>query len=226
MDKYLGRGAEIYLTRVGSRRWLSKEKQKSETSLRWTDLPYRTVIDEAREQGFYFHNVVFEIRIDGKPSPLGGALSRPNILSLSPIAARRLGDFGVARIIEHAISKFELVTDRSRGDTYRPPRAVLAQFSEHVFADKAADKAARVVTDRLRKYPRASIAIIHGNPYVHARIVDLDDSSAFAVLVTSTDRMMVIPQLRSSEPSFSRLLEYIHDNFGEATFVDAPKANA
>lgn len=219
--KQLGKTTEVYLTRVSARKWLTK--QTRETSITWTELPYRQILEEASERGHFFYHVSFEARVREAASTVYGGISRPNIVSLSVPATLRLGEMIDKRLVRHATEEFKLLTDRSRVEPRTRPRPILAKFDEAIAVD---DAGVRQVTDLFRQYKRSSIAVIHGNPYLHVRLVDLDDGSSYAVFMTSGDAMMLVPQLRSSESSFGRLLEFVHDSFGAAEFKDAPRTYA
>jgi len=221
IDRHLGRTAEIHFTRLGHQRRLTKEKRES--SLTWTDVRYQDVLNEAREKGHFFKHVSFEVRLKGNATDVKGAMARPNIMSLSASAAVRLAGLVNERLVRHAAEEHKLVTDRSRTEALTRPRPIVATFEDALISKKGD---AQQVTERFFQYKRSSIAVIHGNPYVHVRIIDLDDGSSYAVFMTSADAMTLIPQLRSSESSFSRLLEFVHDSFGAVKFEDAPKVYA
>lgn len=221
ISRHLGARSELYFKRLSARRWITREQRES--TMTWTDLPFRQAFSEARDQGKFFRHVTFEVRVGKSPTSISGGLSRPNLFSMSQAAAPRLTQVVSKQLVNHARNEIKLVTDRSRATPSTVPRPVIASFEAPLFSNELE---IRKIRDHFHNYKNSSIAVIHGNPYFHARIVDLTDGSSYAVFVTASDSMLLIPQLWSSEPSFGRLLEFVHDSFGDVQFKDAPRAYA
>lgn len=215
---------ELRVTQVSSKRRLlhSSSRRQYQSERAWTDKAYVDAFQEADENLAYFRSIRFEVcrpDEDGRLQSMQvqGTLSQSGVLStnMRPGWLTASG-FPVARA--HALKQAEFAQDRSRKPSTPAPRTIVANFSEQ---DAIERKDLPELVKLLRKMPRASVSVIHGNPYLHARVVDFHDGSSFDLILVSARRLLVVPTLRATESAVTRICHYVYEQIGEAEFVDA-----
>ena len=72
----------------------------------------------------------------------------------------------------------------------------------------------------LSEFPKSSHTVYHGNPYLHASLVDYCDGSSYDLWVLSEDRLIIVPQLKASFGSISRFCEHIFRKFREGNIKE------
>ena len=116
------------------------------------------------------------------------------------------------------LKKREIFKNRSRISTpNHEVKPLEVKFSYSIF-EKPLD--AISIIKSLRQLPYSSSTIIHGNPHVHLVIVDKYDGSSMEIWVLENDRMLIMPQIKTSENSLSRVVNYILENIGEGVVND------
>ena len=97
------------------------------------------------------------------------------------------------------------------------PRPLQLFYADSLLADKSQNhRLIRV----LRKLPDASISVYHPNPFLHASVVDYMDGSSYAIWITDSTAITVIPELKATTQSLGRLFNHINEHFGEGTIRD------
>jgi len=72
----------------------------------------------------------------------------------------------------------------------------------------------------LRRLNKASISVLHGNPYIHLSVIDYFDGSTFDLWVLNSSQLFIVPQMRGSVFSIKRLINHIFDTYGEGDIKD------
>lgn len=72
----------------------------------------------------------------------------------------------------------------------------------------------------LRRLNKASISVLHGNPYIHLSVIDYFDGSTFDLWVLNSSQIFIVPQMRGSVFSIKRLINHIFDTYGEGDIKD------
>jgi hypothetical protein len=91
-------------------------------------------------------------------------------------------------------------------------RPVFIEYSNNIFENVEQNK--RLIKS-LSEFPKSSYSVYHGNPYLHMSMVDYCDGSSYDIWVVSSNRLIIIPQLRATFNSLSRLCEHILKRFME-----------
>jgi len=86
------------------------------------------------------------------------------------------------------------------------------EYSAEIFSD---EEEVRRFGDVISKYPHSTRAVFHPNPYYHASIADFMDGSSFELWVLSPRRILIVPQAKSTEQAFQRLISHIFFEFRE-----------
>ena len=81
-----------------------------------------------------------------------------------------------------------------------------------------------LLASALSNIPRSGIAVLHKNPYFHAKILDFLDGSTFNVFVNDMRRITVVPGTRSSSSALMRLCEQVFRDFHEGRIESTPKS--
>jgi len=77
----------------------------------------------------------------------------------------------------------------------------------------------------LRLFKSSSISVFHGNPYIHATVIDYFDGSTFDLWVLNQSQIIIVPQLKGSFFSIKRLVNHIFDTYAEGKIIDHVEAN-
>jgi hypothetical protein len=60
-----------------------------------------------------------------------------------------------------------------------------------------------------------SVSVLHGNPYIHLTIIDYVDGSSYDLWVVNPNKLVIVPQLRSSIIGLKRIVNHIFDTYAE-----------
>jgi hypothetical protein len=189
-----------------------KKKLKRETIRKYTDRPYKEAFDSAIMNDQWVDKVHFQMKSEDRVV-LECFISRSGVVRMS----RSFFPFyqTLAPMINDIVErKFRLYSNRARSQTKPRPAPLVIQFDHDIFADSALNK--RFV-ESLRQMTFISISVYHSNPYLHLSLVDYLDGSSFELWVFSADKITIVPQLRASEASISRLMNHIFETFREGT---------
>jgi hypothetical protein len=116
---------------------------------------------------------------------------------------------------------FENVTffsKRSRRDNpNRDIRPLCIDFGYEKFSDVEEN---HKFISSMRPMKATSLSVVHSNPYVHLSLFDYFDGSSFDIWILSSEKIIIVPQLKASFQSIKRLLNHIFDNYGEGKIQD------
>jgi hypothetical protein len=93
-------------------------------------------------------------------------------------------------------------------------RFVALRFPEPVFAERASYAG---VLGALSRLPRATLAVLHANPYFHAALTNYEDGGEFDVFVTDLSTVRIQGREGASPASFLRLHNSLAEVFREPT---------
>jgi hypothetical protein len=116
-------------------------------------------------------------------------------------------------MFESVVNSRKLYLDR--GATSSPtgaPRPLQIIYDDQLFHDKAQNK--RLV-HVLKKMTDCGVSVFHGNPYLHASLLDYGTGSSFTIWITDSNAIRIIPELKASPGAFQRLCNYITEHFAE-----------
>lgn len=85
-------------------------------------------------------------------------------------------------------------------------------FGKKIFRDKSRN---RRYVDMIAKMADISISEYHVNPHIHLSLVDYTDGSSYDIWVVTSDKLVIIPQIRASGASLKRLINHIFKHMGE-----------
>lgn len=198
-----------------------------ETIRKWTHLPLEALLRDVRATQARAISTGFELEwrhptLDS-PRPV---MVRASIHREGVFTAR--GDVVVVwnrlvRLAARQISQRQrLYSGRDRGRVFeRPAQPLAISYGSPVFADKAHNA---MLLRVLRDMTHASLSVYHGNPYLHATLVDRLDGSSFSIWVLSAERIIVMPGARATSTALDRLVSHIMTKFREGQVADLHQA--
>lgn len=226
MHQGLTDGENVRIVRASSQRRSleTKSRRTFNSEVVWTDEDYQDAFKAAADSASYFRKLSFEICVEGRQTvrPLGveGTVSHEAHFSIT----RNFIWFykhAIATAIPSVYEAYQFAKGRSRKPD-APAVPLIAQFNRPV---SSSPKDVRAIGKVLQSMPRASVSILHGNPYLHATVLDLRDGSGFDLVLTSGNHMMIVPQLRATESAVTRLCSFIYEQISEAKFGLASEAH-
>jgi hypothetical protein len=192
-------------------------KKMYDTERRWTDLSIRDVFSQALERSQWFTGLRFLIhqrrgKSDAFVQAGSGRLNKYGEISFDSNYTEITTI--LLRVLESSASKrLKLLEKRGiRERNYKPSKPIELYYKYDAFAQvEEVRRFGKIVS----KYPNATKAVFHSNPYYHASVADYLDGSSFDIWVLSSNRVVIIPQAKSSAQAFERLITHIFSNFGE-----------
>ena len=107
---------------------------------------------------------------------------------------------------------------RARRDlSFGSVRPLVIAYGKQLFSEPAG---VRQFVTALRSFPHGTVSVYHGNPYLHAAILDQIDGSSTEVWVTGSDRVLLVPQMRATTWGLKRVVQHVFDTFAEGDVSD------
>ncbi len=221
LEESLGKDFRVRIADVTSKeeRFSNNQavRKSYDTERRWTDLPIHDVFSQAKERGQWFTGLRFLIQ-----------KRKGNTDMYYQVGAGRLNKYGevsfdsyyseIASVLLNAleysaVQRLELLEKRGiRERGYKPSKPIEISYDYDAFGRvEEVRRFGKIVF----AYPNSTKAVFHSNPYYHASIADFLDGSSFDVWVLSSNRVVIVPQAKSSSQAFERLITHIFANFGE-----------
>ena len=191
------------------------KKRTKESDLRWTDEDYSKSFKRAAENDQWIDKITFSVRKENSEL-FFGSLSRDGLFKCN----RNLKLFFstiLDTVSKIGNEKVKLFKQRSRLENNGVIKPLTIEFSGNIFNDVEQNhKLVKVLSE----FPKSSYTVYHGNPYLHASLVDYCDGSSYDLWVLSEDRMIIVPQLKASFSSISRFCEHIFRRFREGNIKE------
>jgi hypothetical protein len=106
--------------------------------------------------------------------------------------------------------------ERSEKAGNKLPEPMVIKFPESVFVGENWHEN---FLETMEKMKNLSINQLHANPYIHLSLLDYQDGSSFTVWIISEDEIYIIPQVRASVASMTRILAYIFEKIREGDMI-------
>jgi hypothetical protein len=222
LEGKLGKQYRIRVSEVTMKRRREKEEhvqllKRIETDRLWTDRGVDEVFDRAQANNQWFTTVKFRIekrKDEMRPfrSIAIGRIYKRGELNYQFLHGH-ISSYLLPVLEERASSRFRLLSNRGlRERKYIPSLPIQIAYPSDVFAEESE---VRRLGDVISKYPNSTKAVYHPNPYYHASIADFLDGSSFDVWVLSLRKVLIVPQAKSSQQAFERLISHIFIEFKE-----------
>lgn len=197
----------------------NKRGKRVRSERMWTGESLEDVLTTLKERGQWIHSAAFlySLTTDKKRRKCLGRISRTCNFKVS-------GDFTwfykniLMAAGEEVVSTIRFLSNRARSETPESaPRPIIIQYADPIFEDKAKHQK---LSQSLKRFKRASVSVLHANPYFRATLVDFGDGSSYEVWVLSETRVIVTPQFRATSASLERVIDHILTDFGEGELKD------
>ena len=185
-------------------------KRTKESDLRWTYEDYTKSFQRAAENDQWIDKITFAV-IKENHELFYGFLSRDGIFKCNK-NLRLFFNTILTNVSKIGSDKIKVFKDKSRVENAGKIKPLIIEYSYSVFKDVEYNKRLIKV---LSEFPKSSYSVYHGNPYVHLSLVDYCDGSSYDIWVLTDDKIIIVPQLKASFSSISRLCEHIFRKFRE-----------
>jgi len=185
---------------------------------KWTSKILKQVFDEATERGQWFKKIKFQFfhkDDDKKVSPIANC----TITKYGHIFFNNLFHDITFNLLDNLegyhnrrINLFQNKGLKERN--YVPSSPLSIEYDIDIFKDK---ESLNTFSTIIRKYPNSTKVVFHTNPHFHASVADYKDGSSFDIWILSLNRILIIPQIKTSVGGLERLVSYIFDKFEEGT---------
>jgi hypothetical protein len=194
-------------------------KLKNETiipSINWPKIGLDGAFDFAKDQNGWFSSISFEAwknsRLQAEITVTRNGRIRTSQETLAVFENL------VSPICKIAHEDYELFKRRSRKDS---PSLDVRPITINFGGDQLADKDERLkLIEAMRLLNRASLSVVHNNPYLQMSLVDYVDGSTFDLWVINSNELTIIPQMKGTVSAIRRLVSHIFDSFAEGQIED------
>lgn len=213
----LDENIKLWLTKgVSKAKISSKETRKVfESNVLWTGKTLKETFHQAEEQNRWFKSIDFDLvkkddikefsLMKGRLSKFGYVMCNSNFKLLREIIIKKMAEIGS--------DKIKILLNRSRKYTIdHQVRPLFINFDLEVFTKLEDNK---LFIESIKKFKYSSFSVIHGNPYIHISLSDHLDGSSCDLWVVNPKRILIVPQIKSSEGSLGRLIQHIFEEFRE-----------
>lgn len=191
-----------------------------DTDRKWTYRTVRDVFDEALERRQWHTSIAFHVQRLVKEYERYARVALCRLYKYGDVhfdrLYREITDILLPVLEKAAKERMELFSNRGirerRERGFEPAMPLQITYALDVFDQK---ENLRRFAEVIRKYPHATKAVFHSNPYFHASVADFLDGSSFEVWVLSPRRILVVPQAKASAPALERLISHISMEFRE-----------
>jgi hypothetical protein len=185
----------------------------------WPDMTLEEAFDWVHGQNGWFQSLSFDIPTMGSTTSI--SFSRQGEVRTTGVFPAVFSHFvePVCKMLHDNVNFFQ---KRSRRETPGGmARPLMIRVEDNQFEDVAENE--RFI-GAVRKLPKSSVSVLHGNPYIHISVLDYYDGSSFDVWVVSNNRIVVVPQFRGSLQAIKRLVNHIFDTYAEGQIEDYTEA--
>jgi len=210
---------DLKVVRAAHRSRFPGQKPTRETiisSVIWSNLGLDGAFDYVHELNGWFKSLTFEA--------LRNSRVYAEITVTRSGIAKTDGEFiGVfddliSPICEILHDSHELFRNRSRRDSVSlEVRPLTINFGRDQLADE--EERAKLV-EAMRLLDKASMSVVHSNPYLQLSVIDYFDGSTFDLWVLNPRELIIVPQLKGTVSSIRRLVSHVFDNYAEGYIED------
>jgi hypothetical protein len=189
---------------------IRRKQRLKESDVRWTEEEYKTSFTRAAENDQWIDKIYFYAQKDDKII-FNASLSRSGFFRCDK-NAKEFYKILSNHLLTIGKQNTDIFDKKSRMENNGEIRPVFIEYSNNIFENVEQNK--RLIKS-LSEFPKSSYSVYHGNPYLHMSMVDYCDGSSYDIWVVSSNRLIIIPQLRATFNSLSRLCEHILKRFME-----------
>ncbi len=189
---------------------IGKKPRLKESDVRWTEEDYKESFRRAAENDQWIDRISFYTQ-RGDNLLFHASLSREGLFECD----NKVKEF-YETITEYLLGvgrrSIDLYSNRSRMENNGEIKPIVIEYPNNIFENLQQNKKLIKV---ISEFPKSSYSVYHSNPYVHLSLVDYVDGSSYDLWVVSADRLVIVPQIRATFNSLSRLCEHVLKRFSE-----------
>jgi hypothetical protein len=194
-----------------------------EKDLRWTRRTYDDVFYDLEESNAWIKRIDFRASIEKIEK--GGT----SWIRLLEVAMGRdcyfkvKGDFNkfylhIINVSMDMIAKrLGYLEARSESAKDARPEPIVIRFDNPIFKEKSSNEK---FIRKLEELKNISITKLHSNPYLHISLLDYNDGSSYGIWIVSENEINIIPQIRATVASMTKLLNHIYQKIQEGDIAE------
>jgi hypothetical protein len=187
------------------------EDKKEVPMVSWPKMGLKEAFNWVYQNNGWFQSLQFTAKRDYKPIT-EVSITRQGIVRADRLFSKVFAGFilPVCKIIHENIEFFGNRGRRENRDLSAKPLAI--DFGPDQFPDTSEN--IRFIKS-LKRLNKASVSVLHGNPYIHLSVIDYFDGSTFDLWVLNSNQLVIVPQMKGSISSIKRLIHHIFDTYAE-----------
>lgn len=198
-------------------------RKKYISALSWTDSDVPSAFGRAQEDNFWFKSLTLELIARSKGRRIRGNGIQATISKYGYVSCTGEPNVFVDQVLgpmaQSAAERIKFLSSRDkRSSKDSIPRPIAIRYSGELFASK--DQLHRLL-EVMKRYDHANCSVFHANPYLHLGIVDNFDLSSIDLWVLDKYEILIVPQIRTTDASLKRTINYIFENFREGEIAEA-----
>jgi hypothetical protein len=198
----------------------SRVEQTVISSIHWTQFSLEEAFHWVKEENGWFENITFEAKKTMTPK-FKISISREGVIKASNFFSAIYTSF-LTPISKRVYENMKFFSKRARLENNGEIRPLCINFGYSHF--DTLDENKRFIS-AMKRMRASSISVIHGNPFIQLSVFDYYDGSAYDLWVMSDDKIVIVPQMKSSFQAVKRLINHIFDNYYEGHIEEyAPDA--
>lgn len=186
-----------------------------ESEITYAGVPYSESIKSALENDQWVGKAEL-ILSEGNSVRLEGYFSRGGLFKFRH-SFLIFKEHVLPHVLDLTIKKFKLYSNRSREDNGGDVSPLVIKLESGTFDDRVQN---RRFVEAMQCMGYTSSSVYHANSYVNMSLVDHMDGSSFDIWVMSPDKITIVPQLRATQASLSRLVAHIFERFQEGDVLE------
>lgn len=198
----------------------SRVERKVFSSVNWPDFSLEKAFEWIKEENGWFESLTIETKKASSPK-FNVSISREGIIKANSFFGIAYLDF-IDPISKTVHENIALFGRRARLENNGEVKPLCIDYKYQHF--KSVEDNKRFI-EAMKKLKAASVSVIHGNPYVQLSVLDYFDGSSYDLWVLSRDKIIIVPQLKSSFQAIKRLINHIFDNYYEGSIQEYSYSN-
>jgi hypothetical protein len=181
------------------------------SSITWANLGLEGAFDFAREQNGWFKSLNLEVQ-NGFRLLAEFSITRDGIIKTNR-EFNNLYNNLILPVCDSVQQGFDLLKNRARSSSPSlRARPLTLDFGSDIFKSTSD---LHNLSDSIRTMDKASVSLMHNNPYLQLSVVDYIDGSTFDLWVVNQREMTIVPQIKATVPGIRRLINHIFQSYAE-----------
>jgi hypothetical protein len=196
----------------------SRSDNIQDKDLRWTRRPYDKIFEDLEDSNAWIKRIDFrasteriERRVSGWFKLFEAGIGRDCLFKVKG-DIRKFYQYVIYESIGIIGRRLGYLEKRSESAKNRRPEPIVIHFDRPIFGEKGYNEKFILKLEELKNI---SIINLHTNPYLHVSLLDHQDGSLYGIWIISENEINIIPQIRATIGSMTRLLNHIYQKVQE-----------